>query len=682
MNDAPAPVDEPGIPHAASAAPMFLTGGGEIGALMRSHDWSRTALGEPAVWPQALRTVVSLMLNSKFPMFCAWGEELTFLYNDPYIDVLRGKHPTALGARFFDTWKEIWGDLGPLVERALKGEATYWEKLPLLMNRNGYDEQTWFTFSYSPMRDDEGAIAGVYCACVEVTGQVLAERYRDEENKRLVTLFEQAPGIIAVLRGPEHVFEITNESYMQLIGRSDLVGKSAREALPEVEGQGFFELLDNVYQSGTPFVGHSVPLDVARAPGAPLERRYLDFIYQPIRDPAGEVVGIFVEGSDVTIRKQVEDELRAANRQKDQFLAMLAHELRNPLAPITTAAQLLKMGTLDAKAIRNASEIIARQAEHMTDLVNDLLDVSRVTRGLVTLDKEELDVNAVVTGALEQVRPLIESRRHSLTMQLSGEPVHVLGDRTRLVQVLSNILNNAAKYTPTGGQIVLRVTAPDDEVVVTVSDNGVGIEPDVLPYIFELFTQAERTPDRSQGGLGIGLALVKSLVALHGGSVDARSEAPGKGSEFEIRLPRLDAGVPVPVADGGEASAARAQPLRVIVVDDNQDAAQMLATLLEVQGHVVSVEYDGRGALLRARIERPHVMLLDIGLPDTDGYALARQLRAIPELRGLTLIALTGYGQEADRRLAEEAGFDHHLVKPADLAQVSTILASVQRSTA
>jgi signal transduction histidine kinase/CheY-like chemotaxis protein len=668
--------------RSADTAPVFLSGGGEMGALMRAHDWSASPLGVPAAWPQALRTVVSLMLNSKFPMFCTWGDGQTFLYNDPYIDVLGGKHPAALGGKFHEVWSEIWADLQPLSERALRGEATYWEKLPLLMVRNGYEEQTWFTFSYSPVRDDAGVIAGVYCACVEVTGQVLAERYRDEENKRLVTLFEQAPGIVAVLRGPEHVFEITNKSYMDLIGRTDLVGKTAREALPEVEGQGFFELLDQVYTSGMPFVGHAVPLDVEREQGAPLERRYLDFVYQPIRDPAGDVVGIFVEGSDVTIRKQVEDELRAANRQKDQFLAMLAHELRNPLAPITTAAQLLKMGTLDAKGVRNASEIIARQAEHMTDLVNDLLDVSRVTRGLVTLEKEELDVNAVVTGALEQVRPLIESKRHSLTMQLSGEPVHVLGDRTRLVQVLSNILNNAAKYTPTGGQILLRVTATDDRVVVTVSDNGIGIEPDVLPYIFELFTQAERTPDRSQGGLGIGLALVKSLVALHGGSVDARSEAPGKGSEFEICLPRLDTDAPVRAVSGGEATAARAQPLRVIVVDDNQDAAQMLATLLEVQGHAVSVEYDGRGALLRARIERPHVMLLDIGLPDTDGYALARQLRAIPELRGITLIALTGYGQEADRRLAQEAGFDHHLVKPADLAQVSTILASVQRSTA
>ena len=662
-----------------SSALVFLSGGGEVGAMMRSHDWSRSSLGHPSTWPQALRTVVALMLNSKFPMFVAWGDELGFLYNDPYAEILGEKHPRALGARFQDVWAEIWGDIGPITERALRGEATYWEKLPLLMNRHGFDEQTWFTFSYSPVRDDSGAVAGVYCACVEVTEQVLGERYRQEENERLVTLFEQAPGIIAVLRGPQHVFEIANKSYIQLIGRGNLVGKTAREALPEVEGQGFFELLDQVYGSGKPFVGHALPLKVAREPGAPLELRYIDFIYQPIRDPSGAVVGIFVEGSDVTPRKQIEDELRAANRQKDQFLAMLAHELRNPLAPITTAAHLLKLGHLDAKGVRNASEIISRQAEHMTDLVNDLLDVSRVTRGLVTLEKEELDVNAVVAGAVEQVRPLIESKRHALTMQLSGEPVHVLGDRTRLVQVLSNILNNAAKYTPPGGQIALRVAAHGERVTVTVTDNGIGIEPDVLPYIFELFTQAERTPDRSQGGLGIGLALVKSLVALHGGTVDARA-APGQGSEFEICLPRLDA---LPAASGGqeaEQEDASQQPLRVLVVDDNQDAAQMLATVLEVQGHAVAVEYDGHGALQRARCELPEVMLLDIGLPDTDGYALARQLRAIPELRGAVLVALTGYGQQEDRRQAEEAGFDHHLVKPADLALVSEILASVQQA--
>lgn len=663
----------------ADGSSMFLSGGGEVGALMRSHDWSTSPLGYPASWPQALRTVVALMLNSKFPMFVAWGPRMAFLYNEPYRDILGEKHPAAMGRPFQEIWAEIWHDVGPLAERAMTGEATYRQNLPLRMRRRGYDEDTWFTFSYSPVRDENGAVAGVYCAGMETTAQVLAETYRNEENQRLVELFEQAPGIIAVLRGPEHVFELTNRSYRQLLGARKLVGLPVRQAIPEVEGQGFFELLDKVYRSGEPFVGHAVPLRIRREPDAPLEQRFIDFIYQPIRDAAGSVAGIFVEGSDVTVRKQVEDELRAANRQKDQFLAMLAHELRNPLAPITTAAHLLKQGKLDARATRHASEIIARQADHMTELVNDLLDVSRVTRGLVTLEKEELDLNAIVASAVEQVRPLIESKRHALALQLSGEPAHVFGDRTRLVQVVSNILNNAAKYTPAGGNIRLEVAVEDGRVVLAVRDNGVGIERETLPYIFELFTQAERTPDRSQGGLGIGLALVKSLVALHDGQVEARSDGAGQGSEFLVRLPRLvQASVQAAAASTSAGEAGAGEGLRLLIVDDNSDAATTLATLLELQGHCVSVEHDGRGALRRARLQRPQVLLLDIGLPDIDGYELARQLRAMPETAGAVLVALTGYGQRQDRREAERAGFDHHLVKPTSIEQVGGILAQAR----
>jgi PAS domain S-box-containing protein len=658
---------------------MFLSGGGEVGALMRTQDWSASPLGHPRTWPQALRTVVGLMLNSGFPMFVAWGEELGFLYNDPYREVLGDKHPHALGRPFHDIWAEIWPAISPLIDRALKGEATYADRLLLVMNRHGYDEPTWFTFSYSPVRDEHGAIRGMHCACVEVTDQVLAERYREEENERFRTLFEQAPGIMAVLRGPEHVFELTNQSYLQLIGHRQIVGRPAREALPEVAGQGFFELLDRVYQSGEPFVGHALPLRVQIEPGGPLVERFVDFVYQPIRDANGAVSGIFVEGSDVTSRKQVEDELRAANRQKDQFLAMLAHELRNPLAPIMTAAQLLKVGTLDARSIANASEIIVRQASHMTDLVNDLLDVSRVTRGLVALEKEELDLNVIVAAAVEQVRPLIDARRHSLTLQLSGRSAHVIGDRTRLVQVISNILNNAAKYTAPGGRITLSVTVDEQQVHVGVRDNGVGIAPDILPYIFDLFTQAERTPDRSQGGLGIGLALVKSLVALHGGTVRADSAGLAQGSEFCICLPRLAVLDEEPDDEAFSGGAQAPDALRVMVVDDNVDAAQMLAALLEVQGHAVCVEYDAKGALERARRECPDVLLLDIGLPDMDGYELARALRAQPESADATLVALTGYGQSQDRKEAEQAGFDRYLVKPADMDQVNEVLAEAAR---
>ena len=658
----------------------FLSGGGQMGAMMRAHDWSTSPLGHPRDWPQALRTTVGLMLNSKFPMFVAWGPELGFLYNDSYVPILGEKHPAALGRRFHDIWREIWDDIHPLIVRALKGEATYMDRLPLRMHRHGYDEDTWFRFSYSPVRDEDGTVAGMFCACVEMTGEVLAERYREEENQRLMTLFEQAPGILAVLRGPDHVFEITNASYLQLIGHRELIGKSAREALPEVSGQGFFELLDQVYNTGEPFVGHAVPLRVQREAGGPLEERFIDFVYQPIRGPKGNVEGIFVEGSDVTVRKRVEDELRATNRQKDQFLAMLAHELRNPLAPITTAAQLLQRGNMDPQRMRHASDIIARQAEHMTSLVNDLLDVSRVTRGLATIEKEELDVADVVHGAIEQVRPLLDARRHTLHEDMTAEPLHVSGDRTRLVQVVSNILNNAAKYTPPGGRIVLRVRREDDEAVIAVCDNGQGIGPQVLPYIFDLFTQAERTPDRSQGGLGIGLALVKSLVALHGGRVAAASPGLNKGSEFSIRLPVLQQ-MPVPEVQDRDAHPATG-PVRVLVVDDNADAAQMLATLLEAHGHEVSVEYDGTTGYARALRERPEVMLLDIGLPDIDGHELARRLRASKETAGATLVALTGYGQSDDRERAREAGFDRHLVKPADLSELLRILTQVRDPSA
>jgi signal transduction histidine kinase/CheY-like chemotaxis protein len=665
-------------PDTLDHAGAFLSGGGEMGAMMRAHDWSGSPLGPPRTWPQALRTVVGLMLNSKFPMFVAWGPELGLLYNDSYRDILGAKHPAALGGRFHAIWSEIWPDIGPLIERALHGEATYVDRLYLVMNRHGYDEPTWFTFSYSPVRDERGNIAGMYCACVEVTDQVLAEKYRNEENERLRGLFAQAPGIMAVLRGPEHVFELTNQSYMQLVGHRAIVGKRAREALPEIVGQGFLELLDRAYTTGEPFVGHALPVRLQREPEGPLEERYIDFVYQPIRDENGQVTGIFVEGCDVTARKLVEDELRAANRQKDQFLAMLAHELRNPLAPIMTAAQLLKLGRLEPRSVANASEIIVRQAAHMTDLVNDLLDVSRVTRGLVTLEQEELDLNVIVAAAVEQVRPLVDTRRHALTLQLSGQPAHVTGDRTRLVQVISNILNNAAKYTAPGGRIILAVTVEAERVAVAVRDNGVGIAPEVLPYIFDLFTQAERTPDRSQGGLGIGLALVKSLVALHGGTVHAESSGLGQGSEFSIWLP-CAARAPAQASDAGAAGGADAVQdngnLRVLVVDDNADAAQMLAALLEVQGHAVSVEYDGRGALARARTEHPDVLLLDIGLPDMDGYELARRLRAQPENADATLVALSGYGQSQDREEARHAGFDHYLVKPADLNEVNEVLA-------
>jgi signal transduction histidine kinase/CheY-like chemotaxis protein len=373
-------------------------------------------------------------------------------------------------------------------------------------------------------------------------------------------------------------------------------------------------------------------------------------------------------------RDLAEERLRAADHRKDQFLAMLAHELRNPLAPISAAAQVILMVKGgDEPRLRQASEIIIRQVAHMAGLVDDLIDVARVTRGLITTEKKPQEIKLIVGDAVEQVRPLIKTRRHHLVVDIPPQNAFVLGDHKRLVQIVANVLHNAAKYTREGGNIVLQLRVDNDEAIISITDDGIGISADLLPYVFDLFTQAERTADRSQGGLGIGLALVKSIVGLHGGTVTAHSDGPGTGSKFVIRLPTISHGRQI----DEEQSTAPPRPghvLRILVVDDNVDAANILAMFLESEGHELAVEHTSRRALERARIEAPDVCLLDIGLPDLDGYELARQLRAQTETAHALLIAVTGYDRKQDLS-ARSAVFDHYFVKPIDTAKLIELLA-------
>ncbi|HEY4542593.1 MAG TPA: hybrid sensor histidine kinase/response regulator, partial [Noviherbaspirillum sp.] len=362
--------------------------------------------------------------------------------------------------------------------------------------------------------------------------------------------------------------------------------------------------------------------------------------------------------------------------RKDEFLAMLAHELRNPLAPIRAAAELLQMAPVDATRLRQTSEIIARQVNHMTGLVDDLLDVSRVSRGLATINKAPQDMKTVVSNAVEQVRPVVEARHHQLAITIEPAPAWVLGDDKRLVQVLTNLIHNAAKYTPEGGRIRVEMQARDEEVALVVTDNGIGILPELQPRIFDAFTQAERTPDRSQGGLGLGLALVKSLVEFHGGRVDCFSAGAGQGSRFTVCLPRIAAPLATEAVAAAATQGAALQPLRVMVVDDNVDAAAMLALLLETAGHVVLVEHHAVAALERAAREKPDVCFLDIGLPGMDGLELARRLRAAPHTAQALLVAVTGYGQAQDKLETAAAGFDVHLIKPVSAVQLAQVLAT------
>jgi PAS domain S-box-containing protein len=398
----------------------------------------------------------------------------------------------------------------------------------------------------------------------------------------------------------------------------------------------------------------------------------------PIRDQDGHVMRWFGTNTDITDRNRMETQLRdqAAqladlHRRKDEFLAMLSHELRNPLAPIINALHLLRLQPeSDNQLALQARAIIERQVGQLKHLIDDLLDVSRITTGRVHLRQERVSMAGIVE------RPLIERRRHTFNVSLPSQVIWIHGDAARLEQVVVNLLTNAAKYTDEGGQIWLTVQQEGNAAVLRVQDTGVGIHPDLLPHIFDLFTQADRSLARSEGGLGIGLSLVRRLVELHGGTVEAHSLV-GQGSEFVVRLPVMLAAFAPQSAKAAGKGAQPARSLRVLVVDDNVDAAQSLAVLMRILGHDVRMVHDGPAALEAAVEYRPDVVLLDIGLPGLNGFDVAKRLRSQGEFDNVVLVALTGYGRAADQQQARDAGFDHHLVKPADFKHLESILATV-----
>ncbi len=406
-------------------------------------------------------------------------------------------------------------------------------------------------------------------------------------------------------------------------------------------------------------------------------RFWANIVITPLHDSSGTLVGFAKVTRDLTLRRHYQA-LKRSEREMNVFLAMLAHELRNPLAPIVNAMSLLASSAAHDESAADALGIIRRQVDHLTRIVEDLLDIGRVTRGKIMLRNEPLDLNVAVMRSVEASRPLIDARRHRLDVRLADGALPVEGDLTRLVQVVLNLLNNAAKYTGEGGVISVTSAVEDGSAVVRVRDTGMGMGADLLPHVFDLFVQGDRSLDRAEGGLGIGLTLVRRLVELHGGSVEAASEGPGRGSEFAVRLPlversRLTAQQPHEARDATPAQPSR----RVLVVDDNRDFANSLVTLLQLSGHDARAVYDGASALAAAKEFRPQAVLLDIGLPGASGYEIARQLRSFEDLAPLTLIALTGYGRDEDRDRVVGAGFDRHLVKPVEPAVLESILANI-----
>jgi signal transduction histidine kinase/ActR/RegA family two-component response regulator len=373
--------------------------------------------------------------------------------------------------------------------------------------------------------------------------------------------------------------------------------------------------------------------------------------------------GVAISTVDVSERKRAEDALREADRQKDEFIAMLAHELRNPLAPIRNAGELLaRMFSGDPRALE-VVDIVRRQAAHLSRLVDDLLDVSRITRRRIELKHETIDLVEVIAQAVETVEPLVRSRRHNLRTLTASRHSFVSGDFARLVQCLVNLLTNAAKFTDVGGDILVELRQEDGHAIVDVRDSGVGISATLLPKVFDLFVQNDQTLDRAQGGLGIGLSVVQKLIEMHGGQVNVRSDGPGRGSTFSIRLPL----VAPPAAAAAAATHAALSPARFLVVDDNVDAADTLAAMLQGEGHEATAVHSAHEVLSRVRSERPDFVLLDIGLPSMDGYEVAGLIRSLPADQQPRIVALTGYGQPQDRARALEAGFDEHFVKPVDI---------------
>lgn len=498
---------------------------------------------------------------------------------------------------------------------------------------------------------------------VDVTAQKLEEKRIAESEARHRGVITNMDEGFSLFDPDFNVIEV-NDAACKAVGieRSELLGANHWEIFPGTYESELGHMYRQVLLDGQPrFIEHGYSYADGRA------------VWYEVRAfKVGD--GVAALFRDVTERIKMIDALKSADRRKDEFLAMLAHELRNPLAPISTAAELLRIASGDQDRVRYASDIISRQVSHMVELVDDLLDVSRVTRGLVELQKEALDLKSVLDGAIEQTQPLFEACSHILTTRMALTPISVHADRTRLTQVISNLLSNAAKYTPQGGEIILNVNVENGEAKIEVKDNGIGIEQKLLPHIFELFTQAERTPDRSQGGLGIGLALVKSIVNLHLGKVEAFSGGPGMGSAFTVSLPVLASSAESMPVRGALSSSPTVRPLNIMVVDDNVDAAYTLGVLLETEGHQVTVKENAQSALDSARSVLPKVFVLDIGLPDINGYELANRLQQNSNLSNSTFIALSGYGQAQDLVLSKESGFHHHLVKPVDMAQLRAAL--------
>jgi PAS domain S-box-containing protein len=663
-----------------STAPILDRGGDVIGAVIVFRDITSRRLQEQRVQANE-RRMSELIDLLPCAVFTTDSQGRLLQFNAAAV-AFSGEVPELGSDRWYRQWTLYRADGTPLpaAENPLamvldQGSAPRGMEL-VLMRPDG--THLWFVAYPTPRFDDAGQRSGALHMLLDITERREADAALRLSELRYRRLFESAKDGILVLDANSERITDANPAISDLLGYppSQLVGKALWQ------------------------IGLFASEDAGRAAMEQLQReRYVRFDDLPLRTRDGRELDVeFVSNvyglapnlviqcsvRDISERKRSTEALHELNRRKNEFMAMLAHELRNPLAPIRVGLEVIRRAGGDAPALRAATETVDRQVTHLVRLVDDLLDMSRIDRGTIELRRERIDLVATLGMAIEAARPQCDRLRHRFSVNLPDHPIHVDADSTRLVQVLGNLLGNACKFTPPGGQIDLSVelepadaAAAGSEAVIRVRDSGIGIAPDQLSRIFEMFVQVDSSLERSAGGLGIGLTLVKTLVERHGGSVRAESAGPGRGSVFTVRLPviaeQAEAAIAGRLASSDPAPAGQ-RPRRILVVDDNRDAAESLSQLLRLSGHHTCAAFDGFEALEALPAFKPDTVLLDIGLPGLSGYEVARRLRQAPEGERVLLIALTGWGQEEDRRRTREAGFDVHLVKPVDPAALSRLL--------
>lgn len=577
------------------------------------------------------------------------------------------------------------------------GNSNEFEVEQRITRTNG--ETRWIKVRGRALFDDGNAVSviGTY---IDITESKLADHVREQltaqlelERARLQYLFTNAPAFVATLRGPQHIFELTNAAYLRLIGHRDVIGKSVREALPEVEGQGFFSVLDSVYQTGEPFVGREMAIMLQMEPNQPEEERFVDFVYQPILGTDGSVTGIFAHGIDITEQVEARKEAERANRAKDEFLATLSHELRTPLGSILGWVAILGADGVNEETKNKAIEVIQRNARLQSELIEDVLDVSRITSGKLRLNVQPVDLTSIVESAIESITPAAEAKGIRLGKMLDSKASLISGDPNRLQQIIWNLLSNAVKFTPKTGRVDVRLQRVDSHVEVMVADTGIGISPNAIPHIFERFTQADSGANRNHGGLGLGLAIVRHLVEMHGGTVRVESQGENMGAAFFVSLPLVPVHQKTPAGEEKDKTrknetgvqdfecAPELEGLHILVVEDDPDGRSMIVTILEKCGAKVTAAASAPEAFAAFKAFTPDVLLSDIGMPGEDGFSLIAKIRALPKDEGgqIPAAALTAYANSGDRLKALRAGFQIHLPKPIELNELIAVVATLTK---